>query len=305
MWRIPPADGPASSGSSARGAHREERSYGGIEKAAVLGEQAAESYRQEGFFLAPESLPSGALAALRAAVPAILAQDGPRRIMERDGITVRSVYGPHQTDPVVARVSRLRELAGVAMDVIGDEVYIHQSKINVKAPFVGDQWEWHQDYVYWLRDDGVRQPDLVNVAVFLDEVNEFNGPVTFVRGSHKEGVLAAEDKEGMPVGYEDAPQWVSTLTADEKYSVRRDIIENLARTNGLVSPKGPAGSVLFFHPNILHASAPNISPFGRSTLIIVYNGVNNPATNTRDPRPEFLAARDVSPLAMVTEPEVG
>lgn len=269
---------------------------------AMLEQKAIEAYWRDGYLLVPEFLPPDALAALRAAVPEILAEDSPRRIMERDGVTIRSVYGPHQTHPTVARVCRLRELAGAAMDLIGERVYVHQSKINVKAPFAGDQWEWHQDYIYWLKDDGIREPNLVNAAVFLDDVNEFNGPLTFVRGSHAKGVLAAAEREGPPVGYEDAPQWVSTLTADEKYGVRHDVIEDLAGRLGLVSPKGPAGSVLYFHPNILHASAPNISPFGRSTLIVVYNGVSNPATNTINPRPEFLAARDASPVVPAEMP---
>lgn len=264
----------------------------------TLDEEAEAAYRRDGYLLLPGLLPPDVLADLTAVAPRILADDSPRRIMERDGTTVRSVYGPHQTNAVVARVCRRRELAGTAEALIGERVYIHQSKINVKAPFVGDQWEWHQDYIYWLHDDGIRRPDLVNAAVFLDDVTEFNGPLTFVPGSHDRGVLAASEKQGRPAGYEDAPAWVSTLTADEKYGVRHDVIESLAREHGLVSPKGPAGSVLFFHPNILHASSPNISPFGRSTLIVVYNGVSNPATNTDSPRPEFLAAHTAEPVVV-------
>lgn len=265
---------------------------------APLAAEALAAYRRDGFYLAPGQLSGAVLAELTAVVPRLLAEDSPRRILERDGATVRSVYGPHQVDETIARICRRPELAGAAAALIGDRVYIHQSKINVKAAFVGDQWEWHQDYIYWLRDDGIRQPDLVNVAVFLDEVNEFNGPLTFVPGSHDRGVLASTVREGMPTGYADAPRWVATLTAEEKYRIEPTVIADLVRSNGLVSPKGPAGSVLFFHPNILHASAQNISPFGRTTLIVVYNGVGNPPTNTTDPRPEFLAARDTTPITV-------
>ena len=31
----------------------------------------------------------------------------------------------------------------------------------------------------------------MNVAIFLDEVNEFNGPLMFIPGSHKQGVVDA------------------------------------------------------------------------------------------------------------------
>ena len=32
----------------------------------------------------------------------------------------------------------------------------------------------------------------MNVAIFLDDVNEFNGPLMFIPGSHKQGVVDAQ-----------------------------------------------------------------------------------------------------------------
>lgn len=254
-------------------------------------------YGHDGFLLLlSEFIADGVVDSIKSAMPALLAEDSPRRILERDGTTVRTVYGVHQADQVIADVARLPSLLGAVRQLVGDDVYVHQSKINVKAPYSGDQWEWHQDYIYWLQGDGIKRPDLVNVAIFLDEVNEFNGPLTFIRGSHRDGILAATDIGGMPRGYEDAPAWVATLTATEKFQVSKETIESLARSNGMVSPKGPAGSVVFFHPNILHSSGQNISPFRRAMLLLVYNSVRNLPGGVASPRPEFLAERDFRPL---------
>jgi ectoine hydroxylase len=255
-------------------------------------------YQEDGYLLCPGLLPEKVVSDLAAAVTEIVDTDGPERILERDRKAVRSVYGPHASNPFVARLVRRPELVGAARQLIGtDELYVHQSKVNVKAPFVGDAWEWHQDYIYWLTDDGIQRPALVNMAVFLDDVTEFSGPITMVPGSHHRGVLAAGHVEGLPVGYEDAPDWVATLTSKEKYGVRQEVIAELVKESGMVSAKASRGSVLFFHPNVLHSSAPNISPFGRTTLIVVYNAVDNPPTNVDNPRPEFLAARKVEPLS--------
>lgn len=263
---------------------------------APLTAEQVQAYVRDGYLLlGPEVLAEGVLAEIKGAVPEMMADEGPHRVLERDGRTVRSVYGVHQTNDVVARLTRQPQLLGVVRQLIGDGVYVHQSKINVKAPFTGDQWEWHQDYINWLRCDGIGRPDLVNVAIFLDEVNEFNGPLTFIRSSHAEGILAGDDNTGMPAGYEDAPTWVSTLTATEKYQIRHEVIADLASRGGLVSAKGAAGAVLLFHPNVLHASAPNISPFTRGVLLLVYNTVGNPPRSS-DPRPDFLAARDLVAL---------
>jgi ectoine hydroxylase len=265
-----------------------------------LSSEQIDAYHHEGFLMLPtDFLPPATVAGLLAAVPDILAVEGDHRILERDGTTVRSVYGPHRSHSTVAGFSRLPGLLGAATQVLGDGVYVHQSKVNVKAAFDGDRWEWHQDYVNWLDKDGIQSPNLVNVAVFLDEVTEFNGPLTFIPGSHRDGLLAGTDSTTMPRGYEDSADWVATLTATEKFQVDRDVLTRLARQNGMAAPKGPAGSVLFFHSNVLHTSMPNLSPFSRRMLILVYNAVSNPPTNTADPRPEFLASRETSALQPV------
>ena len=78
------------------------------------------------------------------------------------------------------------------MDLFDEEVYMHQFKINGKMAFAGDVWQWHQDYGTWLNDDMMPTERAMNVAIFLDDVNEFNGPLMFIPGSHKKGVVEAK-----------------------------------------------------------------------------------------------------------------
>ncbi len=58
--------------------------------------------------------------------------------------------------------------------------------------FEGDVWQWHQDYGTWLNDDMMPTERAMNVAIFLDDVNEYNGPLMFIPGSHKKGVIDAK-----------------------------------------------------------------------------------------------------------------
>ena len=69
--------------------------------------------------------------------------------------------------------------------LLGGKCYIHQFKINAKAAFDGDVWQWHQDYGTWSRDDLMPEPRAMNIALFLDDVTEFNGPLMFIPGSHQ------------------------------------------------------------------------------------------------------------------------
>ena len=68
---------------------------------------------------------------------------------------------------------------------------MQQSKINGKMAFEGDVWQWRQDYGTWNNDDLTPIERAMNVAIFLDGMNEFNGPLMFIPGSHKMGVVDA------------------------------------------------------------------------------------------------------------------
>jgi ectoine hydroxylase len=185
------------------------------------------------------------------------------------------------------------------MQILRSAVYVYQFKVNAKVAFQGDVWEWHQDYIFWQREDGLPEPWLVTASLFLDEVNEFNGPLMIVPGSHKEGVIEPMRTSGVPAGYEESPGWIANLTADLKYSLNKDCVARLVSARGIVAPKGPAGSVLFFHPNVVHGSVPNMSPFDRRLVLITYNHAAN--RQTKNARPEFLASRNAERLSPVAD----
>jgi ectoine hydroxylase len=44
------------------------------------------------------------------------------------------------------------------MQILGEDVYMHQFKINGKQAFDGDVWQWHQDYGTWQADDDMPAP---------------------------------------------------------------------------------------------------------------------------------------------------
>lgn len=230
-----------------------------------------------------------------AELPSIFEEDSPRRVMEKDGQGVRSVYGSHLTSPVFQVLARHPKIVVPVRQMLGTEVYVYQFKINAKLALVGDVWEWHQDYVFWLKEDGMPTPSVVNAVIFLHEVNEFNGPMFLILGSHREGVVDVRARNDQQPGYSNSPAWISNLTAKLKYSLNKETIAVLVKKYGIVAPKGPRGSVLFFHPNIVHASSPNLSPFDRPLAIVSYNSVENiPQTAAR--RPEFLVSRDYRPI---------
>ena len=269
-----------------------------------LSDEQVRRYREDGFLLVSDVFAASEIAALRAAIPAVFAEESPARVTEARSATVRSVYGSHRTNASFRRLSEDARLVEPAMQVLDSDVYVYQFKANAKAAFAGDVWEWHQDYIFWRDEDGMPAPRVTNVALFVDEVNEFNGPVFFMPGSHREGVI--EMTPGAPSSAPETgePSWMSNVSAKLNYALDRRTLALLCKRYGLASPKGPSGSVLLFDANVVHGSSNNISPFDRVLIIATYNSVHNVPGVGRSRRPEFLVSRDVQPVHPVDPAEV-
>jgi ectoine hydroxylase len=167
---------------------------------------------------------------------------------------------------------------------------MHQFKINGKMAFEGDVWQWHQDYGTWFNDDLMPTERAMNVAIFLDDVTEFNGPLMFIPGSHRKGVIDAKHDV--------------TTTSYPLWTVDHDLIRQLVeraggKQGGIVSPKGPAGSMILFHSCLVHSSSSNLSPFDRVSVYLSLCAVSNHIR--RHKRPEYIAHRDFTPIACLPD----
>jgi Phytanoyl-CoA dioxygenase (PhyH) len=259
-----------------------------------LTEEELNSFHDHGLLFQTYALSNNLISAIVEQVDGLTTIDVPSRIMERDGRTVRALHGCHLMHPLFERLIRLPILLGLAKQILGSDVYLYQFKINLKAAFRGDVWPWHQDYIFWRNEDGMLRPRALNVIIFLDDVTEFNGPIYFMPGSHHEGCIDVP-----AANHNHTSNWRSNVTADLKYRIDDERLAAFAQRYGLISPKGPRGSVVFSHCNIIHASPSNITPFSRRLVIITYNAVDNVPCSKAPIRPDFLVGRDVSSLQML------
>ena len=182
------------------------------------------------------------------------------------------------------------------VSTLTDEVPRLYAQVNAKAAFDGDVWQWHQDFGTWFNDDLMPEPRAMNVAVFLNEVNEFNGPLMFIPGSHRLGMLDA----GHDLTTTSYPLWTIDDDTIARLVERGGIVAPkgpagaLADEGGVVAPLGPPGSVLLFHGNLVHASPPNISPWDRVIVYLSLCAVSNHIRRFK--RPEYIAHRDFTPI---------
>ena len=247
-------------------------------------EQLAQ-FDRDGYLFFPGHFNAEETKAMTDAVPELYARREDYNVREKGKDAVRTNFAAHMYSEPFAKLARHPRMIEPVQDLFGEKLYMHQFKINGKMAFEGDVWQWHQDYGTWLNDDMMPTERAMNVAIFLDEVNEYNGPLMFIPGSHKKGVVDAKH-DLTTTSY---PLW----TVDNKLIAQ--LVERAGGTQGgIIAPKGPAGSMILFHSCLVHASSANLSPFNRVSVYLSLCAVSNHIR--RHKRPEYIAHRDFSPI---------
>ena len=243
-----------------------------------------ESLEREGFLVLPGIFTDAEVDLVRSRLPGLFAADHPGNIVERSSGEVRTTMGLHLRDPVMASLVRHPRLIGPALQILGEPAYVQQVKINVKAAFSGEIWQWHYDFATHHAEDGVPGPSALNLHIFLDDVSEFNGPLYFVPGSHKADTLGAR-LDSQTTSY---PLWVCD----------RAEVAKLVERRGLVSAKGAPGTMLIFHDTLVHGSPNNMSPWDRAIFSLIVNPISNaPRSPSRPDHKHHLDLTPVVPLS--------
>jgi ectoine hydroxylase len=217
-------------------------------------------------------------------------EDRPGIVREPDSEDVRSIFRLHRYSDVYRKLFADVRLLARAKQLIGDDVYIHQSRVNYKPGMNGKEFFWHSDFETWHVEDGMPRMRALSVSVFLTESHEFNGPLMLIPGSHESYVRC--------VGRTPQDHYQQSLRRQEYGTPTRDALDQLLQDRQIAAPKGPAGSVVFFDCNTMHGSNGNLSPNPRINLFAVYNSLKNQLVDPfcdREARPDFLAERDVQP----------
>jgi len=243
-----------------------------------------EQFHEQGYVFREAEFSLEEASVLRQAAQEVYALERKEVWREKTGAP-RTAFAAHQYNEAFKRLGAHPRLLDPVKQILGEDVYMHQYKVNAKAAFEGDVWQWHQDYGTWSRDDGMPEPRAMNIAVFIDEVMPINGPLMLIPKSHHAGVLDA----GHDLETTSYPLW----TLDQSS------VTDLANKGGIVAPTGPAGSMLVFHGNLVHASPPNITPYPRTIVYLTLCAVSNHITRFK--REEWIAHRDFSPIEPVAD----
>jgi ectoine hydroxylase len=264
--------------------HATDRTAGPLDRTSV------DSYDHRGFLVLGGLFADDELAVMREELDRLRAEAGTAEdddlIREPGSESVRSIFRVHRSSPVFARLACDARLVGAAEQILGEPVYIHQSRLNYKPGFVGKEFYWHSDFETWHVEDGMPRMRALSVSISLLPNTDCNGPLMLVPGSQRRYVAC--------VGETPEDHFRQSLRKQEYGVPDAASLSALVEEGGIVTATGPAGTTVFFDCNTMHGSNGNITPAPRSNVFIVYNAVSNRVEapfGTPRPRPAFLAER--------------
>ena len=255
-----------------------------------LGAEQLKRFERDGFLFEPEFLAPEEVEALKNELAALLDneewQGRDFTITEPKSREIRSIFAVHFLSERFRKLAEDPRLTSRASQILGGDVYLHQSRINYKPGFEGKGFNWHSDFETWHAEDGMPEMRAVSASIILTDNHHFNGPLMLIPGSHEVFVHC--------LGETPDDNHKSSLQTQKVGVPSREALSELIAERGIEAPTGAAGGLLMFDCNTLHGSNANMSPDPRSNAFFVYNRVDNamqaPFAAAR-PRPEFLAHR--------------
>lgn len=216
--------------------------------------QQRRRYESDGLFVAPGLLGPKVLGAVHAAIDELVAADraAGSQVVEFEETPIdgeripRRIFHPFENHAVFRDLAVAPALLDPVKELLGPNLVLQHSKLNMKAGRVGAPVDWHQDLTYFPHTN----TSLVAVLIYLDDATTDNGCLEVLPGCHHEFL-----DHSMPDG-----SFAGMITA----SIDR----------APVVVEGAAGTAVFLHPLTPHRSRANRSPSQRRVLIYQYRAAD-------------------------------
>jgi phytanoyl-CoA hydroxylase len=211
-------------------------------------------YERDGVICIRQFLGADEVAAVRAELERYIRDDlGSKpldaRTLERDEKTVRNLWRLEQHNAFFRTLGEREDIRALVAPLVHGEPLLCGVETFNKPARIGSGVPYHQDNAYFCQTP----PDMLTVWIAIDPVTEANGPVFFLKGSHRVGMLPTRlsGVRGNSIGLADSP----ATPLNEQFC-------------GLLNP----GDATIHHCETIHHSAPNTTDHARLGLLLVYRG---------------------------------
>lgn len=245
-----------------------------------LRQDQIDKFNKEGYLLLNECFSEALVSELKQEINNISLLEGPEFFREKSG-AIRTIFSPESHSAKLKSLVSDESLVGPLRQLFNEPFYLFQSKFNDKKSLESGSWPWHQDFTFW-EEDGMPAAKAITAALYLTDITVFSGPIICVPGTHKHGRI--ETVLNNPDGVHDE---------NLKYLITPETLGRITSNYGpIVSTSAPAGSVLYFHSDILHGSFQNMYHIDRKIMMFTFNPISNKTTPVENPREDFMVKRD-------------
>lgn len=232
-----------------------------------LSEEQKAFYRDQGYLLGlPPIYSREEMAQLNAELPQLLA-------LLQPGETAKDIREWHETSRYLYDIVMNPRIHDLVEGILGPNFYCWASSFFIKEPFSKSTVGWHQDAYYWP----MAPHNTVTVWLAFDDVDEENGGMKLIPGSHKQGIIK------------------------HRRSAVTDSVLTLELERGQVSEadavqfKLKAGEVSLHDDRAVHGSPANPSARRRAGLTLRYSGVHVKNDMSVNPNFKTYLCRGVDP----------
>ena len=227
----------------------------------MLSQQQLDQFQRDGIVLVENVADAATLNEMRVALAELV--DESRAVtrhnaiydLERDHSAehprLRRIKHPHKRRAVFHDFPRREPLLGILKQLLGPDVRMHSSKLNLKAEDGGASLEWHQDWAFHPHTNR----SLITVGLLLEDCRMEHGPMLVIPGTNNGPIhdhnangrfCGAIDPDRAPLDYEKA-----------------------------VACVGKAGTLTLHHAFSVHGSAANTSNQPRPLLLYEFMSADN------------------------------
>ena len=171
----------------------------------MLTREQVQSYFEQGFIVVTGAVGPEKLQCLREISDGIVAKAGSTTRSNEvydleeshtpDRPRVRRIKQPIERDPFFWQLVQDPAVIGPVKQLIGPDLRLLGSKLNMKSAAYGSPVEWHQDWAFYPYTN----EDLLAIGIMLDDVTLSNGPLQVIPGSHR-GPIYDHHDDGFFVG---------------------------------------------------------------------------------------------------------
>jgi ectoine hydroxylase-related dioxygenase (phytanoyl-CoA dioxygenase family) len=223
----------------------------GLKERNMLSSQQINEYNENGFIVLEKQVPIQFIQAIRRQIESFYEQsktltESDDRIDLEPGHTaknprLRRIKLPHLNVEACAALMRHDSILEPVRNLIGPNLRLHTSKLNMKSAGFGSPVEWHQDWAFYPHTND----DILAVGVMIDDMTEENGPLMMLPGTHKNAIYNHH--------------------TNGRFTGAIDV--NNVDHSSAVKITGPAGSISLHHVRLVHGSDNNRSANDRRLLL--------------------------------------